>query len=72
MVVTPKANDLTGRNDSKGYTMGTQSDKVSYLVSDQVTARRCYEQISRSDSRYIPYRVMNRTHVIFPILRDVT
>lgn len=23
MVVTPKANDLTGRKDSRGYTMGT-------------------------------------------------
>ena len=39
MVVTPKANDLTGRKDSRGYTMGT----LVGLGFDQVATRRSYE-----------------------------
>ena len=39
MVVTPKANDLPGRKDSRGYMMGTPVG----LGFDQVTARKSYE-----------------------------
>lgn len=36
-----------------------------YVVPDRVTARRSNELASGFNSKHIPYRVMNGTHVIF-------
>ena len=41
------------------------SHEVLYPVPDQVTARRSNELAYGFNSKYIPYRVMNGTHVIF-------
>ena len=46
MVVTSKANDLTGRKDSRGYIRVPWSDEVLYLTSDQVTARKRFLRVT--------------------------
>ena len=64
MVVTPKANDLTGRKNSKGYIRVPWSDEVLYLVPDQMTARTSNELASEFNSIHTPYRVMNGTRAV--------
>ena len=65
MVVTPKANDLTGRKDSRGYIKIPWSDEVLNLASDQVTARKRYELVFITNPEYIPNRAMNMSCAVY-------